>query len=545
MNSSAALTGEKAKPLLSAAKVNFSIASGPKGASTAAARAILHRRLTSAGSVERRAAGTVLFDMALKLSEQGRSAEAVEVYDTLLSQFATESEAVFQEMIVAALFNRGNMLGELGKRNDALLAYETVVSRFGASDTPLIAEKVARALYNSAKILERNPAHIKEAIDTYEHIRKRFQTLPHIYPLEIVAQALVNMGVLLGISEAAIRAYDEIIVHFGDSSQEGLRNQLKKALLNKGRVLMTTGRAAEALGAFDAVLAHSGTSQDGSILWAMFWKMTVLSSLGREQEVVELCDKLVESIAPTTELPLKEAGASVLLTKASILKAGGDRIGEVASYDRLLSKFGLDSDRELVVLVIAAQERKVEALTSLGRNVEALLACDDIMARCNCRGGLPCASEHAAWALSAKAFIFAREDRSEDAAKVCSEIVRGFGPGSPTPLLECAGRALVERAGHFCDLGRYEEALSDCDTFLAAYQSSAEPWISEAVALALLIKGLSLLQIERSTEAAEVLNQIFTCFGGETEPPISDYVASARDLVRDSTESEMTDEGKH
>ena len=197
----------------------------------------------------------------------------------------------------------------------------------------------------------------------------------------------------------------------------------------------------------------------------------------------------------------------------------------------------LDSDRELVVLVIATQERRVEALTSLGRHVEALLACDDIIARCNGKGGPPDPSEHVAWALSAKAFTFAREERSEDAAKVCSEIIGRFGPSSPTPLLERAGRALVGRAAHFCDLGRYEEALSDCDTFLATYQSSAEPWISETVALALLTKGLSLLEIERSTEATDVLNKILTCFGGETEPPISDYVASARDLLRD-TESE-------
>ncbi|MGA3342620.1 MAG: hypothetical protein ABSD11_18945 [Methylocella sp.] len=139
----------------------------------------------------------------------------------------------------------------------------------------------------------------------------------------------------------ATHVYDEIIEHFGDSSQEGLREQVKKALLNKGRMLMTTGRAAEALDAFDAVLAHPGTSQAGSELGAMFWKMSVLSSLGREHEVAELCDKLFESIDPTTELRLREAGASALLTEASILKAGGDRIGEVASYDTLLSKFGL------------------------------------------------------------------------------------------------------------------------------------------------------------------------------------------------------------
>ena len=278
--SSVTLTGEKAKSLLSVAKLSFSLASGPKEVSTTAISAFLHRHLTSSDSAERLTAATALFAKALKLSEQGRSVEAVKTYDTLLSQFAAESEAMFQDMIAGALFNRGNMLQELGKHNDALLAYETVVSRFGGSDIPKMAEKVALALYNSAKILERNPAHIKEAIDTYEQIGKTFQTSPHIYPPEVVAKALVNMGVLLGISEAAIHVYDEIIEHFGDSSQEGLRCQVKKALLNKGRVLMTTGRAAEALDAFDAVLAHPGTSQAGAELWAMFWKMSVLSSLG-------------------------------------------------------------------------------------------------------------------------------------------------------------------------------------------------------------------------------------------------------------------------
>ena len=524
---SSGVTGEKAKQLLPAAKLSFNIASGPKDISTAATSAFSHHWLTSSNPVQSRAAATGLFAKALRLSEQGRSAAAVVAYDTLLRQFAAESEANFQELIAAALFNRGNMLLELGKHDDALLAYETVVSRFGASDIPLIAEKVARALYNSAKILERNPAHIKEAIDTYEQIGKRFQTSPHIYPPEIVAQALVNMGVLLGTTEAAIRVYDEVIENFANSSQEGLRNQVKKALLNKGRVLMATDRAAEALDAFDAVLAHPGASQAGSELWAMFWKMSVLSSIGREHEAAELCDKLVESIDPTTELRLREAGAHALLTKASILKARGDRIGEVASYDTLLWKFGMDSDRELRVLVIAAQEQRVEALTWLGRHVEALSACDNVIARCNGKEGPPNSSEHVAWALSAKAFALAREERSEDAAEVCSEIIGLFGPGSPTPLLERAGRALVERAAHFCDLGHYEEALSDCDTFLAAYQSLADRWISESVALALLTKSLSLLNMERSTEATDVLNKLLTCFGGKRDHAFSWPCASA------------------
>ena len=532
MKSSATLTSDKAKSVLAATKFNFVVPSGPKEAVTAATTAFLQRLSTLSKPVERLAVATALFGKALKLSEQGRSAEAIQVYDRLLSAFADESEALFQEMIAGALFNRGNMLRELGKPDDALLAYETVVSRFGASDVLPIREKVALALYNSAKILEQDTARIKDAIRAYDQIGERFRASPLGYPL-IAAQALVNKGILLGSSEAAVHVYDEVIELFGASSEGDIREQVKKALVNKGRALMVAGHADEALEAFEAVLAFPRMSEASAELWAMFWKITVLSSLRREREVPELCDKLVASIDPTTELSLREAGANALLRKASILKNGGDPIGELATYDTLLSKFGLDADREFVTLAIKSQERRAELLILLDRPVEALLACDDTIARCDGKSGPPESSEHVAWALSAKAFVLAREERSEDAAKVYSEIIGRFGPGSPTPLLNFASGALVERAAHSFDLGHCEEALSDCDAFLATYKSSADPSGSETVARALLIKGLSLLEMERPSDAADVLNKILTRLGGKTEPPVSDYVAYAQDLLRD------------
>jgi hypothetical protein len=115
MKSSAILTSEKAKSVLAATKFNFVMPSGPKEAVTAATTAFLQRLSTSSKPVERLAVATALFGKALKLSEQGRSAKAIQVYDRLLTAFADESEALFQEMIAGALFNRGNMLRELGK----------------------------------------------------------------------------------------------------------------------------------------------------------------------------------------------------------------------------------------------------------------------------------------------------------------------------------------------------------------------------------------------------------------------------------------------
>ena len=71
---------------------------------------------------------------------------------------------------------------------------------------------------------------------------------------------------------------------------------------------------------------------------------------------------------------------------------------------------------------------------SLDRYEEALQACDDIVARCDGEGGPPEPSEHVGWALSTKAFILAREERPEDAAKTCSEIINRFGCVSASPI---------------------------------------------------------------------------------------------------------------
>lgn len=529
---SAGLTGEKAKSLLVGMKFNFSLPSGPKDVIAATTAAFFQRLSNSAEPTERLFVASALFRRALGLSEQGRSARALAVYDKLLDEFLEEADPRFHQVIAGAFYNRGNMLGELGKPEDALAAYETLVRRFGTSDVCAIRENVARALYNSAKILERDVGRLKDAIRAYDEVVQRFRESTFGQLPTIVAQALVNKGVLLGSSEAAVRVYDDVIEGFGASSEDCIRKQVEKALINKGRVLMAEGRAEAALDAFDAVLGFARAAEPTSKSLALFWKIEVLSSLEQQGEIPKLCDELAASIGPATELHLKEAGANALLRKASILKNECDRIGELATYDTLLSKFGTDTDRTLVMLSIVSQEHRVEALISLGQLAEALVGCDDIVARCG-ETGRDEYSEHIAWALSTKAFVLAQEERLEDAARVCSQIVNRFWASSTRSLLDSASRALVERASHYLELGRLEEAISDCDTFVATSKSATEPASPETMARSLLIKGSALFEIERTGDAARVLSKILGDYGGVTEPPIGQWVACARDLLRE------------
>lgn len=491
---------------------------------------MLGRLCRSPDGRDRITAAGILFREALKLGEQGRCADAVRIYDRLLVMLPSGEDDPSQEITAAVCYNRGNMLSEMGKHEDALAAYEGVVDRFGECKAPDVAEKVAHALFNAAKILERN-AHTEQAIRKYECICRRSDVSPGPFPQLIVAQAYVNMGRLLGAGEAAIKAFDEVLSRFEHSQDAGLREQIQKALVNKCIVLDATNRHADALDAVNAVLALRDSPNPDLRLWALVWKIRILVALGLDQEIPALCHEMQAGLEPMTDLQLKEACGHSLLKIASILKAEGDRFAEINVYEAIVSRLGLDVDRETVNVVIASQEERVGALIALNRPSEALTVCDDIVERCDRKAPSSALSEHVAWALTVKQSILAHEEKSEEAAEICSQIIVRFGASSATPLPEVAAKALAARAAHLHDLGRYGDALADCDVFLAWFGTSDNAEVLVALAYLLLSKGSCLLKTGKKADGERVLEDLVVRFGGERAEEIACYVGAARDLL--------------
>jgi len=137
-----------------------------------------------------------------------------------------------------------------------------------------------------------------------------------------------------------------------------------------------------------------------------------------------------------------------------------------------------------------------------------------------------------AWALLYKGVLLGQEGNVEEALGALSEAIRRFGPSSATPV-ENAGRALVERAGHLCYLGRYDEALTDCDEFLASYDVEGETQVSEFVAQALLIKGVSLANTDKIADAIEILEKVVARFSGKAAEPLADYIGQAEEILEE------------
>jgi tetratricopeptide (TPR) repeat protein len=532
INSSTAMAGPKAKSLLAEANIRFRIAAGPKEAFSAAQKQLLLRYATSTSQAERLIGANTLFGRALQLGQQGRSGQAIEAYDELISLFGTSMEEGIDGVIAASLFNRGNMLGDLGRGDEALSAYESVVTRFSVTTRPDIAEKIARALFNSGRILGSRPDRVGDAIGFYRQIFDRFKAAPRLYREEIVAQALVNLGGLLGLTDEAVLIFDEVIARFGTSKEEGLREQVEKAFANKASAHMSNGRSLEALATLDSLLARPEKSMAGIELRITFWKMDVLLSLGREAEALELCDRMMQLIRPTSDLSLKEQLASALLSKASVLKGHGNVPGELETYNALIAEFGAYPDDGLLRRVILAEQKKIETLTSLERYDDAILTCDSLVLRFDRNGSLSDLKEIVAWALFFKGVLQGLKHEPEKAVDALSEAIRRFGLASATRA-ENAGRALVERAGHLCDLGRYDEAFTDCDEFLAGYDVEGETEASEFVAQALLIKGISLANMDKATEAIGILEEIAARFSGKASEPLACYVEQAVEILKE------------
>ena len=106
---------------------------------------------------------------------------------------------------------------------------------------------------------------MRGAVAVYDEVLARFGDAEEPGLREQVARALVNKGVTLGQmgdSAAAVAVYDEVLARFGDAQEPGLREEVARALVNKGVTLGRMGDSAAELAVYEEVLARFGDAQE-------------------------------------------------------------------------------------------------------------------------------------------------------------------------------------------------------------------------------------------------------------------------------------------
>ena len=354
-------------------------------------------RDTDSASTPMHSAAVALFNEGVTLSQLGRSAEAIVVYDSVVSRFGAASELALREPVARALVNKGVTLSQLGRSDEEIVVYDSVVSRFGETSELALRLKVAGALVNKGFTLGQL-GRSDEAIAVYASVVSRFGEASELALREGVAGALVNKGSRLGQlgrSDEAIVVYDSVVSRFGEASELALRERVALALFNKGVSLGQLGRSDEEIAVYDSVVSRFGAASElalrEEVAGALVNKGVTLGQLGRSEEEIAVYDSVVSRFGAASELALRERVARAESLKAgalvdsgqidaaeAVLRSGIRRLPQSAGLWNSLGNLLLDAKGDPVAAEKAYLEglsvAKADDLSALHANCAYVLA---------------------------------------------------------------------------------------------------------------------------------------------------------------------------
>ncbi|RJF87144.1 hypothetical protein D3874_08985 [Oleomonas cavernae] len=327
-----------------------------------------------------------------------------------------------------------------------------------------------------------------------------------------------------------IDIYDEIIARFGDAGEPALREEVARALVNKGITLGDLNRNEEAIAVYDGMIARFGDAGEPAlreqVAGALANKGITLGGLDRSEEAIDIYDEIIARFGDAGEPALREEVARALVNKGSTLGDLNRNEEAIAVYDEVVARFGDAAEPVLREGVARALISKGIRLSGLNRSEEAIAVYDGMIARFG-DAGEPALREQVAGALANKGITLGGLDRSEEAIDIYDEIIARFGDAGEPALREEVARALVNKGSTLGDLNRNEEAIAVYDEVVARFGDAAEPVLREGVARALISKGIRLGGLNRSEEAIAVYDEVVARFGDAGESVLRVQVARA------------------
>ena len=309
--------------------------------------------------------------------------------------------------------------------------------------------------------------------------------------LLFVAKALNDRAVRLE-GEAAIEVCDAVVARFGKDDGPALKEQVAKALVNKGFTLGGLGRSEDAIEVYDDVAARFGTASEAGlrelVARALLNKALRLGQIGLSDDAIKACGDVAARFGTCGEPALRALVGKALINQGVALGHVGRSDDEIRVYDDIATRFDASSEPALRELVAKALINKGITLGQRGRSEDEITVYDDVLAR------FGAAEEGAlrglvAMTLINKAIAFGRIGRCEDEIKACDDVAARFGTSSDAVLRELVAKALAHKAITLCNLGRGEAAIAVCDDVAARFGQATEPGTCKQVARALGNRG--------------------------------------------------------
>ena len=316
----------------------------------------------------------------------------------------------------------------------------------------------SEALFNMGVTLSQLDSQ-KDAIAAYDDLLNRFGGDPAPAVREQVARAMVNKGYILRYKldspEGAVDLFNKVVIRFGDSREPAVREQVAIALFFEGFTLSDRlHRHTDAVAVYDDLLGRLGEDPEpavrGYVAKALVEKGRALTELDRPEEAVDSFDRVVIRFGDSREPAAREQVARALFHKGHILDTH-DRLEEgIAAYDDLLYRFGDDPEPAVREYVARTSISKGLALALHDRPLDAIDAFNDLLCRLGDESDVPLRG-FIAEALRFKGYLLAVQGQPKDAIAAFDDLLLRFG-GDPDPAVReqvaaaLAGKSAVHAA---------------------------------------------------------------------------------------------------
>jgi tetratricopeptide (TPR) repeat protein len=183
---------------------------------------------------------------------------------------------------------------------------------------------------------------------------------------EVAASASINLGVMLGMlgrAEEALGLFEDVIARFGE--ERALRGQVATAMVSKGLRLGELGRGDEALAAFDDAITRLGDAKQpalrAQVVTVMINRGVALGELGRGDEALAAFDDAIARLGDAKQPALRAQVATAMINKGVALSELGREDEALAAFDDVITRLGGAEEpalREAVLWASRAREAR-------------------------------------------------------------------------------------------------------------------------------------------------------------------------------------------
>ena len=340
------------------------------------------------------------------------------------------------------------------------------------------------------------------------------------------AQAYIE----LGMRDAAIRTYEEVVEQFGVSALPIVQAKAATALIYKGVTQGLMGETEEEIATYGEVTRRFGNSTASEVLEqvakSLLYKGITQAAVGESDVAIATYDELAERFGTSDIAKIQEEVAKALVNKCVTQARVGKPEAAIETVKEVVKRFGASEEPGILKQVARALVNRAVAQSVIGEIEEAIGTYDKVVDRLGSSAN-PEVQEDMAKALVNKGILQGQMGMAEGEIATYSEVVKRFKASVAPAVQAQVGRALVYKGITQGQIGEPEREIATYDEVVERFENSVEPEVLEQVARALVNKGISQGGVGEAKREIATYDEVVKRFGNNAEPEVQEQVVRA------------------